>query len=191
MHMVGRPPFFNITYQRNLHSNKVFFNIWSACSYASGNNTLPVFSLWTTTCTNQSVDLNWSATFAKSELGIDIPGWALLDIPGNTTFDLQKAVVRASLVLLSKQKQKYLSNLFSCRPQTVVNAANRPPHYHRHRWCPPYSLIDIHLSTQQSWQSQMERRVCPSPSASSEIEIGGPEAFGRRVGDRATRVGTS
>jgi hypothetical protein len=29
-------------------------------------------------------------------LGIEIPVWAVPDVPGNTTFDLQQAVVRAS-----------------------------------------------------------------------------------------------
>ncbi|KIM45602.1 hypothetical protein M413DRAFT_344388 [Hebeloma cylindrosporum] len=75
--------------------NKVFFNIWSACSYASGNNTLPVFSIWTSTCTNNSVDLTKSTSLStlKGGLGIVIPPWAVPDVPGNTTFDLQKAVV--------------------------------------------------------------------------------------------------
>lgn len=78
-------------------SNKVYFNIWSACSYATGNNTLPIFQNWTQTCTSSNVDLDSSTATANTNggLGIDIPAWSLLDVPGNSTFDVQRAVSSA------------------------------------------------------------------------------------------------
>ncbi|PPQ80488.1 hypothetical protein CVT25_001754 [Psilocybe cyanescens] len=78
--------------------NNVFFNIWSACSFGSGNNTLPMFSSWLARCTTGSIDLNASAKMkdgGESMIGIDIPVWADIPVPGNTSFDLQEAVVRS------------------------------------------------------------------------------------------------
>ncbi|KDR67800.1 hypothetical protein GALMADRAFT_257648 [Galerina marginata CBS 339.88] len=75
--------------------NNKFFNIWSACSYASGNGTLPNFGTWSATCQNHSVDLAGSATRADQGFGIPLPAWASLPVPGNTSFDLQRAVVEA------------------------------------------------------------------------------------------------
>ncbi|KAF8907936.1 hypothetical protein CPB84DRAFT_246490 [Gymnopilus junonius] len=71
--------------------NKVFFNIWSACSYSSGNNTLPVYSSWLATCTNRSIDLDGSADMEST----GYPKWASLAVPGNASFDIQQAVALA------------------------------------------------------------------------------------------------
>uniref|UniRef100_A0A8H8CPL0 Uncharacterized protein n=1 Tax=Psilocybe cubensis TaxID=181762 RepID=A0A8H8CPL0_PSICU len=76
--------------------NNVFFNIWSACSFASGNNTLPMFSLWSSTCTARGISLEASNNMKNgggSMMGIEIPAWADIPVPGNTAFDLQQAVV--------------------------------------------------------------------------------------------------
>jgi len=77
-------------------SNRVFFNIWSACSYASGNNTLPLYGSWTSLCTANTVSLDDSQRKAnEGSLGIVNPAWANIDVPGGGAFDLQKAVTRA------------------------------------------------------------------------------------------------
>ncbi|KAF5328744.1 hypothetical protein D9619_011585 [Psilocybe cf. subviscida] len=79
--------------------NNVYFNIWSACSYASGNNTLPVYSQWLDTCGGSSIDMAKSSlmTTAKDALGISVPVWGWMPIPGNTSFNLQQAVVLVHL----------------------------------------------------------------------------------------------
>ncbi|KAF8149401.1 hypothetical protein B0H34DRAFT_733603 [Crassisporium funariophilum] len=84
--------------------NHIFFNIWSACSYASGNNTLPNYSQWVTTCEANTVDLASSLSYAEvaGNLDIDIPTWARIDVPGNTSFDVQKAVLLAQGTVTAK-----------------------------------------------------------------------------------------
>ncbi|KAF4621023.1 hypothetical protein D9613_000101 [Agrocybe pediades] len=79
--------------------NNVYFNIWSACSYASGNNTLPMYDAWLKTCTDASVDISASSakTMQEGALGIQVPDWGTLAVPGNAAFDLQQAVVVVSL----------------------------------------------------------------------------------------------
>ncbi|EDR11688.1 uncharacterized protein LACBIDRAFT_314177 [Laccaria bicolor S238N-H82] len=76
--------------------NPVFFNIWSACSYSSGNNTLPIYSSWTAQCQSNSVSVSGSAQWVLSPSGVgpgmDFPGWAKLSVPGNGTFDMMRAV---------------------------------------------------------------------------------------------------
>ncbi|CAA7260768.1 unnamed protein product [Cyclocybe aegerita] len=74
--------------------NVIFFNIWSACSYSSGNNTLPLLNAWLAQCSSSSINLDQSSSRAESgSIGITTPAWAGADVPGNGAIDLQKAVV--------------------------------------------------------------------------------------------------
>ncbi|KAF8953988.1 hypothetical protein BDZ97DRAFT_1869323 [Flammula alnicola] len=114
------PPPLNVTPIPSLCTcNKVYFNIWSACSYATGNNTLPVYAQWTGTCTSNSINLAESASLPSFSrgLGIDIPVWGSMDVPGNTSFDIQQAVVRAFFVFL------FMNNTLTCYPSS-------PPYHH-------------------------------------------------------------
>src|ERR1700733_13243814 len=72
-----------------LSSTLIFFNIWSACCYSTGNTTLPNYTQWMQSCKTNSINMD-----SSTKLGINVPSWAELLVPGNTTFDLQKAVTR-------------------------------------------------------------------------------------------------
>ncbi|KAF9478362.1 hypothetical protein BDN70DRAFT_994271 [Pholiota conissans] len=77
--------------------NHVYFNIWSACSYSTGNNTLPMFNEWLGTCTSNGFDsAGGESTASRSGgLGINVPEWATIEVPGDSCFDIERAVVAA------------------------------------------------------------------------------------------------
>ena len=102
MHLVRGPHISCLSPSSNmifLSSNAVYFNIWSACCYSTGNYTLPIFTQWTQNCTTSSIDVDSSTQFSEMQgnLGIDVPSWAEIRVPENTTFDIQRAVTRACI----------------------------------------------------------------------------------------------
>jgi len=84
-------------------SNHVAFNIWSACRYYLGFTESPVYTDWLWTCANVNttggpVDVGKSLELAgrPGGLGIDVPRWAEVEVPGARTFDIQAAIVVSS-----------------------------------------------------------------------------------------------
>ena len=56
---------------------------------------MPDFAQWLDSCTMSSIDIDSSTKFAevRGNLGIDVPSWASMTVPGNLTFDIQRAVM--------------------------------------------------------------------------------------------------
>lgn len=75
-------------------SNKAFFNIWSACSYSTGENLFPKLEDWYTICRSSGINLPQSEFLAgHKSWGVDVPAWAKVDVPENDTMDMQEAVL--------------------------------------------------------------------------------------------------
>ena len=55
---------------------------------------MPNFTQWTQSCTTSSINVDSSTLFSEvsGNLGIDVPSWAKIVVPGNSTFDIQRAV---------------------------------------------------------------------------------------------------
>jgi len=90
------PSTFNATYETpaSCTCNRVFFNIWSACSYSTGENLFPVFKDWMSICSNSGINPEQAQFLADSNTwGVDAPKWARIDVPGNLTMDMQNAVL--------------------------------------------------------------------------------------------------
>jgi len=74
--------------------NKVFFNIWTACSYSIGENLFPIFKDWMTICSSSGINLEQAQFLAERDnWGVNAPKWARIDVPGNLTMNLQSAVL--------------------------------------------------------------------------------------------------
>ncbi|KAF9050557.1 hypothetical protein BJ165DRAFT_1008198 [Panaeolus papilionaceus] len=73
--------------------NNLYFNIWSSCLLSSGRTTLPTYSNWTLSCKSFGVPM---LNNDPVPLGTQIPKWAFLQVPGDTTFDVQAAVLVAN-----------------------------------------------------------------------------------------------
>jgi hypothetical protein len=60
---------------------------------------LPNFTQWMQNCTTSSINVDSSTQFSKVQgnLGVDVPSWAEIRVPGNSTFDIQRAVTRACI----------------------------------------------------------------------------------------------
>lgn len=60
---------------------------------------MPNFAQWTQSCTTSSINVDSSTQFSevKGNLGVDVPTWAKIKVPGNATFDIQRAVTRACI----------------------------------------------------------------------------------------------
>ncbi|TFK44084.1 hypothetical protein BDQ12DRAFT_730192 [Crucibulum laeve] len=70
--------------------NNVFFNLLSACS-KSRDVSLPDFNDWKGICQNFKIDLVQSYAWVAGYSNVDIPPWAYLPVPQNSTFNVQIA----------------------------------------------------------------------------------------------------
>ncbi|PPQ73917.1 hypothetical protein CVT24_012782 [Panaeolus cyanescens] len=68
----------------------IYFNIWSSCLISSGLTSLPTYSNWTLSCKAAGISMVMNN---PARLGGSMPKWTFVQIPGDTTFDVQAAVL--------------------------------------------------------------------------------------------------
>jgi hypothetical protein len=81
---------------------------------------MPNFAHWTQSCTTHSMNVDSNARFSDhdddmgEDLGIDVPSWAIMRVPGNSTFDIQRAVACASACIRHVPLLRILDNWTCC-----------------------------------------------------------------------------